>query len=154
MATATASVDRRAGGQARVDPRAPRFGQALTTIGLVLAIFLSSPELVYLVSAVLLTALLSRWRVDPYAILWRRLVQPAVGRPETPEPAAPHRFAKLLGAGGTTAASILLLVGIPMAGYVLAALVAAAAGLAALTGLCIGCRLYRQVGFFRRHAIV
>lgn len=154
MATATRTVDTEGSSPTLVDPRAPRFGQSLTAGGLLLGIALGFPPLIYLVTAVLLTALLTRWRYDPYGILWRTLVQPAVGRPDEPEPAAPHRFAKLLGAIGTSVASLLIVLGFPTGGYVIAALVAIAAGLAAVTGLCLGCRLYRQVGFFRRHSIV
>lgn len=154
MATVIRTVDTDGSNQSVVDPRAPRFGQALTTTGLVFGIALGFPPLIYLVAAVLLTALLTRWRYDPYGILWRTLVQPAVGRPDEPEPAAPHRFAKLLGAVGTSVASLLIVLGVPTAGYVIAGLVAFAAGLAAVTGLCIGCRLYRQVGFFKRYSIV
>lgn len=154
MATVTRSFESEASDEPLVDPRAPRFGQTLTASGLVLGIALGLPALIYLVTAVLLVALLTRWRYDPYAILWRTIVRPAVGRPDDPEPAAPHRFAKLMGAVGTAGASLLLLVGVPAPGYALAGVVALAAGLAAVTGICIGCRLYQQVAFFRRHSVV
>ena len=154
MATVSSSVDTDTSRATLVDPRAPRFGQALTASGLLLGILLGAPILVFLVTVVLLTAVVTRWRYDPYAILWRLLVQPAVSPPADPEPAAPHRFAKLMGTVGTSIASLLLLLGLPIAGYALAGAVAVAAGLAAVTGLCIGCRLYRQVSFFRRHSIL
>jgi hypothetical protein len=154
MATVSSSVDTDTSRAALVDPRAPRFGQALTASGLFLGILIDAPILVYLVTAVLLTAVVTRWRYDPYATLWRLMVLPAVSPAEEPEPAAPHRFAKLLGTVGTSLASLLLLAGIPLAGYALAGAVAVAAGLAAVTGLCIGCRLYRQVSFFRQHSIL
>lgn len=160
-----ASVTSRTGGErssgaALVDPRAPRFGQALTAAGLVAGVALGEPLLVLAVAVVLDAALLSGWRLDLYGALWRRAVRPVVGRAE-PEPAAPHRFAKLLGAGMTTLATVLLfaapVVGLPalaLAGYGVAALVAALAGLAATTGVCIGCRMYRQVSFLRRLGVV
>lgn len=141
------------GGVALVDPRAPRFGQAITAGGLALGVALREPVLVYAVAAVLLTAVLSRWKYDPYGLLWRRLVGTVVQAVE-PEPAAPHRFAKLLGAVGTTLASALLVGGPPLAAYAVAGLVAVAAGLAATTGICIGCRMYRSVALFRRLDVV
>ena len=138
---------------ARVDPRTPRFGQAVTASGLLSGIALDRPVLVFAVTAVLSLAVLSRWRVDAYGLAFRGLVAPRLA-PEAPEPAAPHRFAKLIGAAGTTLASLALLAGVPLVGYALAGAVALAAGLAATTGLCLGCRMYRGVALFRRHDLV
>lgn len=136
-----------------VDPRAPRFGQTITTTVLALGVVLQIPTLVYAIAAVLVVSVLSRWQVDLYAVLWRRVVSRLVA-PATPEPAAPHRFAKLMGATGTALASVLLLAGLPIVGYVVAGLVALAAGLAATTGICLGCRMYRSVSFFHRLDVV
>lgn len=136
-----------------VDPRAPRFGQAITTAVLALGLVLQVPALVYAIATVLVLSVVSRWRIDLYAVLWRRVVSRLV-EPTTPEPAAPHRFAKLMGATGTAMASVLLLAGLPIIGYVVAGLVALAAGLAATTGICLGCRMYRSVSFFRRLDVV
>lgn len=132
-----------------VDPRAPRFGQAITATGLLAGIAFDRPGLIFLVTAILVVAVASGWRFDPYALLWRRLAGTVI-EPETPEAAAPHRFAKLLGAAGTTLASALILGGAPVAGYGVAGAVAFAAGLAATTGICLGCRMYRSVSLFRR----
>lgn len=143
----------RGGGLAHVDPRAPRFGQALTALGLGVGILLQLPVLIYAVAAVLLTAVLTRWRYDPYGILWRVLVAPTV-EPNEPEPAAPHRFAKLMGAVGTGVASALLLLDVTIAGYVVAGVIAIPAGLGATTGFCLGCRMYKSVAFFRRLDVV
>ena len=136
-----------------VDPRAPRFGQSITTAGLALGIVLQVPALIYAIAVILVVSVVSRWQIDLYAILWRHLVSRIVD-PTTPEPAAPHRFAKLMGATGTALASVLLLAGLPIGGYVVAGLVALAAGLAATTGICLGCRMYRSVSFFHRLDVV
>lgn len=156
-ATRSTATERNAGegpGElAVVDPRAPRFGQSITTTALAAGIVLGRPVLVYLVAAVLGLAVASGWRYDLYAVLWRRGVRPLL-EPAEPEPAAPHRFAKLLGATGTSLASVLLVGGYPVAGYAVAAAVAVAAGLAASTGICIGCRMYRGVAVFRRLDVV
>lgn len=142
-----------ADGLARVDPRAPRFGQTITASGLTIGIALQLPVLVYAVTAVLLAAVLSGWRFDAYGLVWRSLVAPRLD-PADPEPASPHRFAKLLGATGTALASGLLLTGFTTAGYAIAGIVALAAGLAATTGICLGCRMYRGVALFRRLDVV
>ena len=155
MATVNASArSARQGEYTLVDPRAPRFGQAITASGLLLGIVLQAPAFVFAIALVLNTALWSRWRVHPYSLVWRHVIGPAIDAPEEPEPAAPHRFATLIGAVGTLLASALLLAGFPLAAYVIAGGIAAAAGLGATTGFCLGCHMYRSVSLFRRLDIV
>ncbi|MWG33553.1 DUF4395 domain-containing protein [Halomarina oriensis] len=154
MATVTSRSDSSSPDLALVDPRAPRFGQALTATGMVLGLALAEPLFVYAVALALGVAVVSRWRVDAYATLWRRVLIPVVGRPDEREPAAPHRFARLVGAATTTLASLAFLAGFSLVGSVLAAVVATLAGLAAVTGVCVGCRFYRQVAFVRRLGVV
>jgi hypothetical protein len=139
---------------ALVDPRAPRFGQTLTALGLGAGVALGLPALVYAVTVVLVASVVSGWRLDLYAALWRHVVVPVVGRPAETERAAPHRFARVLGAVGTALASVLFVAGFTLAGSAVAVAVAALAALAAVTGLCLGCRLYRQVQLFQRLGIV
>ncbi|MFB6352583.1 MAG: DUF4395 domain-containing protein [Halobacteriales archaeon] len=153
-ATSTARANRDAGEHSLVDPRAPRFGQSITALGLLAGIASQTPAFVFAVALVLNTAVWSRWRVHPYSIAWRHVVAPVVGAPDEPEPAAPHRFATLVGAAGTLAASAALLAGFPVVGYAFAGAIAAAAGLGAATGFCLGCYMYRSVSLFRRLAIV
>lgn len=159
---------RPARGVTLVDPRAPRFGQGLTALGLTAGLVMREPLLVGAVALVLATSVATRWRVDLWATLWRRVGLPVAGRPDEKEPAAPHRFAKLLGATFTGLAvvafaadlfvtrppGIASLSGLAVLGYGLAGLVAALAGLAAATGVCVGCRMYRQVSYFRRLGVV
>lgn len=137
-----------------VDPRAPRFGQAITASGLLLGIGFDLPELVYAVAVILVVAVLSSWRIDVYALLWRHVISRAIDPPGHMEAAAPHRFAKVMGASGTLMASGFLLVGYSIVGYGIAGAVALLAGLAATTGICLGCRMYRQVSFLSRLDIV
>jgi len=139
-----------------VDPRAPRFGQGVTASLLAVAVVFGVPWLVALVALSLSLAVGSRWRLDPYALLWRHAVVPLVGPPTRTEPAAPHRFAKLIGATFTLAATPLVLLGgsFALAGYALAGIVAVLAGLAATTGFCVGCRLYGQLAVARRLDLV
>lgn len=137
-----------------VDPRSPRFGQTLTALGLGAAVVFDSPILLSVVAVVLVAAVVSGWRLDLYATLWRTFVVRAVGAPPEREAAAPHRFARVLGAIGATLASVLVFAGFGTPGYAVAAAVAGLAALAASTGICVGCRMYRQVALFRRLNIV
>lgn len=134
----------------RIDPRAPRFGQAVTATVLTLAVLLQVPQLVVLIAGVLGLAVLSRWRVDLYGLVWKHGVSSLLSPPEQLESPAPHRFAKLIGAVFTIAASGALLLGAPTVAYALAAIVAVLAGLAATTGFCLGCRMYRQMSVVQR----
>lgn len=136
-----------------VDPRAPRFGQAITASGLLAGVLLDIPALIYAVAAVLFVAAASGWRIDLYGIVFKTLVKPRLP-PAKPESAVPHRFAKLIGVVGTAVATGFLVFGLTLAGYAIAVIVAIAAGLAATTGYCIGCRLYSQVSLFRRLSLV
>lgn len=157
MASITSpSTDAGAGPSAveTVDPRAPRFGQTLTTVGLAGGIALQFPALVYAVAVVLTAAVVSGWRLDLYRVLWQRVVVPVVGPPAEKEPAAPHRFARLMGAVFTALASVLLLTGLASVGYAIAGMVAVLAGLAAALDLCVGCAMYRQVSFVQRLDVV
>jgi hypothetical protein len=155
MATATGSGDARseAGEVPMVDPRAPRFGQAITAGGLLAGVAVGVPALVFGAAAVLVLAVGTGWRVDVYAVLWRTVVAPRI-EPTEPEPAAPHRFARLIGAGGTALSSVLLVAGFPAVGYAVATAIALAAGLAATTGLRLGCRMYRSVSLFQRLDVI
>jgi hypothetical protein len=137
-----------------VDPRAPRFGQSITTVGMVAFVATGNPAPLFAVAAILVTSVLTNWRVDLYGLLWKNAVIPLVGRPDRPEPASPHRFAKLLGAGFTATASLLWLGGVPLAATAVAAMVGALAFVAAAFDLCVGCRMYSQVKFFRDLGVV
>lgn len=159
MSQATATAADRPTGSAvdQVDPRAPRFGQSITALGLAVGIALREPALVYAITAILVVSAVSHWRLDLYGFLWRTVMIPVVGEPAEREPASPHRFAKLLGATFTAVATALLLAGtygetttLVIAGFLVAGLVAALAMLAAVFDICVGCRMYQQVAFFRR----
>ncbi|MES3517580.1 MAG: DUF4395 domain-containing protein [Natronomonas sp.] len=143
------------GGRTLVDPRAPRLGQGITAAGLALGIALREPIVVFVMTGLLVVAVVSRWRLDPYALLWRHVVSRLLDPPTERESAAPHRFAKLLGALFTTVASLLLVAGtvvpfVTTAGYVVAAAVVVLAIASSVFDYCVGCQMYREVAFFRR----
>lgn len=137
-----------------VDPRAPRFGQGVTTALATGGVVFQEPELIYALTTLLVVAVASRWRIDPYRFLWmrvRRFVDPVT----TTESALPHRFARVVGAIFTTIASFCLIAGtltgigpLALAGYGLATVVGFLAALGAFANFCLGCRMYRQVSLF------
>lgn len=144
-----------------IDPRAPRFGQTITMSVLLLGIGLQEPLFILAIAVILNVAVLSGWRLTFYGFLWRHGMIPLVGKPDETEPAAPHRFAKVMGAGMSAFATILLfgapvvsLPGLALVGYAVALVHAGAAAIGGIGDYCIGCRMYKQVAFFRRLGVV
>ena len=125
-----------------IDSRAPRFNQAVIgSLALVafLTDFWALLPLLALQLAVGLT-LGRRWCLP--CVAYFELVQPRFGEGPV-EDSRPPRFANMVGVVVLGAASVLHLLGFETAGWALGLLVAALALLAAATGLCVGCELYR-----------
>lgn len=144
-------------GPAMIDPRTPRFAQTVSMLVLLIGIGLQEPLFVLTITVILDVAVLSGWRLTVFDSVWRHGMIPIVGNPEETEPASPHRFAMLLGAVLGTISTILLfgapVVSLPVlavAGYTVAFFLAVAAGFSGIGNYCIGCKLYKQVAFFRR----
>jgi hypothetical protein len=125
-----------------IDARAPRFNQA--TIGtLALVSFLIDwwPLLAILAGQLAVGLLLGRRFCLP-CLAYFELVQPALG--EGPiEDSRPPRFANAIGAVVLGAAALAHGVGFATLGWTLGLLVAGLALLAAATGFCAGCEMYR-----------
>jgi hypothetical protein len=138
-----------------VDPRGPRLGQAVTAALALGAVALQEQALVYALAVVLVVPVVSRWRIDPYRFVWTRAGRRLVGPSGAVESAIPHRFARVVGSAFTTVGSALLVAAwasgigwLATPGYGIVAVVGLLAALGATTGICVGCRMYRQVGVF------
>jgi hypothetical protein len=125
-----------------VDARAPRFLQATVGTGAVVAVATGWWWLYGLLALQLLAGLVfgRRWCLP--CVAYFRLVQPRVGEGRV-EDARPVRFANLVGATVLTLAFVTSLAGLTGAGRALGTLVALLALVAATTGLCAGCELYK-----------
>jgi Domain of unknown function (DUF4395)/Thioredoxin len=131
-----------------IDSRAPRFNQAV--IGsLALVAFLTGfwPLLALLALQLAVGLTLGRRWCLP-CLAYFELVQPRFGEGPV-EDSRPPRFANLVGVVVLSAASLLLALGYETVGWALGLLVAGLALLAATTGLCVGCELYRLNARFR-----
>jgi hypothetical protein len=124
-----------------LDPRGPRFAAAVTTLVLVAILVTGSGWLALAQAAVFAVSALSPRR-SPYGWLYRVALAPRLGRPRELEPAAPVRFAQLVGLIFTLAAATGYLAGAAVVGLVFAALALVAAFLNAAFGLCLGCEVY------------
>ena len=125
-----------------IDSRGPRTNQAV--IGaLSLVAFLTGAEwLVAVLAAQLAIGLTLGRRFCLPCLLYFEVIQPRFG--EGPiEDARPPRFANMVGVAFLGAATAAFLLDVPALGWTLALIVAALALLAATTGLCAGCELYR-----------
>ena len=130
----------------RIDVRGPRFGAAITTVVLALALALGqSPIATVLVAwqtfAFGLGALVGL-HAQPYSVIYRRLVQPRLAAPTQFEDAAPPRFAQAVGLAFAVVALVSLLVGATAVATVALVFALIAAFLNAVFGLCLGCQMY------------
>lgn len=127
-----------------IDERGPRTNQTFVALLTLVALATGWWALVVVV-AVQLTAGLTlgrRWCLP--CRLWFDVLQPRFGEGRI-EDSRPPRFANILGAAFTAAASVAFLAGAPVVGWVLTAMVGALATLAATTGFCVGCVFYKRV---------
>lgn len=125
-----------------IDSRAPRANQAVVgTVALLGALF-GWPLAWALMAAQLLIGLTIGRRFCLPCLAYFVLIQPRAG--EGPlEDSRPPRLANMIGTAFLAAAAAAWWLGAPTAGTALAAIVAALALLAATTGFCAGCQLYR-----------
>jgi hypothetical protein len=87
-------------------------------------------------------------RLGPYGYVYRALVLPRLGPPAEREPAAPVRFAQLVGFCFLAVASVGYLTGATTLGVVFAAFALLAAFLNAAFGVCLGCEAYLAIRRF------
>jgi hypothetical protein len=125
-----------------IDSRAPRFNQAAVgTVALLGAAF-GLPLLWLLMGLQLLIGLTLGRQYCLTCLAYFKLIQPRFGEGDL-EDSRPPRLANAIGFAFLSAASVVWWAGSPAAGTVIALLVAALALLAASTGFCAGCELYR-----------
>ncbi len=140
-----------------IDPRGHRFGAGVSVVLLVAAWLLDLPVVVPLVAVALFV---SAWFGTRYSVLGRpwSFVRRVLGiaPPHELEPEWPPRFAQAFGSVVLAVATMLFLLGLPVLGWVVTGMVAALQTVLAVTGYCLGCRLYflrwRAPFLFRRFA--
>jgi len=125
-----------------IDARAPRFNQTIVATVSLLGVGLGWWPLLGVLAAQLALGLRFGRRYCVVCVLYFELVQPRFG--EGPlEDSRPPRFANLLGAIFLTIATVAYVVGATVIGAAFGLLVAALAALAAVTGFCVGCEMYK-----------
>ncbi|MBB2941702.1 hypothetical protein FB565_001406 [Actinoplanes lutulentus] len=127
-----------------LDPRGQRFAATLTSIVIALVLITGSGWLA-LAQAVVFAITAYDPRRGPYALIFRALVLPRLGPPAEREPAAPVRFAQLVGFTFLSVSAGGYLGGAETLGTVAAAFGLLAAFLNAAFGLCLGCEAYLAI---------
>jgi Domain of unknown function (DUF4395) len=131
-----------------IDERAPRFSQAVTGIVALLGAVFGWPLAWALMSAQLFIGLTLGRRFCLPCLAYFELVQPRFGEGRL-EDSRPPRLANMIGTVVLAAAAVSWWLGAPPLGTALGALVAALALLAAGTGFCAGCEIYRLTARLR-----
>ena len=126
----------------RIDPRGHRFGAGVSAILLIVAFAANLPWVVPLVLLSIGISAAFGLRYSIYGAIWRRIVRVAHLGPAEPEHEYPPRFAQVLGSTALVLSLIAFGLGVPVLGWVFALAVAALQTLLAVTGYCLGCRLY------------
>lgn len=125
-----------------IDPRGPRFNQAVLTVALLVGFLADLKVVVPVFAAVLFLGAAFGPRYGPFLRLYAELIRPRLAPPAELEDARPPRFAAAIGVAFLVAASVAFAAGASAVGWTLALVVAALAGLAAVTGICVGCEVY------------
>lgn len=127
----------------QIDPRGQRFGAGVSAAVLALALVAETPLLALLVGLNLAVSAVFGTRTFLPGRAWpsvRRAL--GVGRPTELEHEYPPRFAQALGAGALAVAGLLFAAGVAAGGQLLIVGVATLQTILAVTGICVGCRLY------------
>src|SRR5688500_5882890 len=125
-----------------IDPRGPRFNQAVLTIALLTAFLLDAKAVVPVFAVVLFLGAAFGPRYGPFLRLYADVIRPRLEPPAGLAGPRPPRFAAAVGVGFLGAATAAFAAGAGTPGWALALVVAALAGLAATTGICVGCEVY------------
>ncbi len=125
-----------------IDPRGPRFNQAILASGLLAGFVFDWEPVVPFFAAVLLLGAAFGPRYGPFLRLFADVIKPRLGPPQELEDPRPPRFAAAVGVVFLTAATIAFATGASTLGWALALVVAVLAGLSATTGICVGCEMW------------
>ena len=127
---------------APIDPRGPRFNQAVLAAALLVGFLGDWRPVVPVFAVVLLAGAAFGPRYGPFLALYAKVLRPRLGPPAELEDPRPPRFAAAVGVAFLAAGTLGFVAGHPGVGWGLALVVAALAGLAATTGICVGCEIY------------
>jgi len=127
---------------APIDPRGPRFNQAVLATALLVGFLVDWRPVVPLFALVLLAGAALGPKYGPFLALYAKVIRPRLGPPREMEDPRPPRFASSVGVLFLGAGTLAFAAGHPGVAWGLALIVAALAALSATTGICVGCEIY------------
>lgn len=131
-----------------IDSRAPRFNQIAVASVTLIALLTGAWPLVALMGLQLIVGLRFGRKYCLPCVFYFEVVQARIG--EGPiEDSRPPRFANIVGAIFLSVATVAFVAGFATLGWILTGMVSALAFLAATTGLCVGCEIYRFIARLR-----
>ena len=147
---------------AGIDPRGPRFGAAITSLLLLVTVFLaldantagSAYALLVVITALFAVGAIFGNAKHPYGLIFKKFVRPRLAAPKELEDPRPPKFAQLIGFIVAVTGLVLGALSVPygVAGAAAAAFVAAF--LNAAFAYCLGCQIYiglQRVGLIKKH---
>ena len=137
---------------APIDPRGPRFNQAVLATALLAGVLVDWRPVVPVFALVLLAGAAFGPRYGPFLALYAKVIRPRLAPPRELEDPRPPRFSAALGVVVLTAGTLAFAAGAPGLGWGLALVVAALAALSAVSGICVGCEIYLFLA--RRRGVV
>jgi hypothetical protein len=147
---------------AGIDPRGPRFGATITSVLLLITVFLALDAATTASAYALLAVITALFAVGavfgnskhPYGLIYKKFVRPRLAAPKELEDPRPPQFAQLIGFIVAGAGLVLGALGVPygVAGAAAAAFIAAF--LNAAFAFCLGCQIYvglQRIGLIKKH---
>ncbi|MBE4741120.1 DUF4395 domain-containing protein [Streptomyces caniscabiei] len=125
-----------------IDVRGPRFGAAVTTVVLAVALITGNAWLLAWQTFAFALGAAGGVGRSPYGWVFRTLVRPRLGPPTEFEPPEPPRFAQAVGLVFALVGLVGFAVGPVWLGLVATGAALAAAFLNAVFGYCLGCEMY------------
>ncbi|HSY00310.1 MAG TPA: DUF4395 domain-containing protein [Streptomyces sp.] len=128
-----------------IDVRGPRFGAAVTTVVLAVALITGSGLLLAWQTFAFALGAAGGVGRSPYGWVFRTLLRPRIGPPTEFEAPQPPRFAQAVGLVFAAVGVVGLTVGPAWLGLAATGAALAAAFLNAVFGYCLGCEMYLLV---------
>lgn len=147
---------------AGIDPRGPRFGASITSVLLLVTVFLALDPATASSAYVLLAVITGLFAIGaifgnskhPYGLIFKKFVRPRLVAPKELEDPRPPQFAQLIGLIVAATGLVLGALNVPygVAGAAAAAFIAAF--LNAAFAFCLGCQIYvglQRLGLIKKH---
>lgn len=146
---------------AGIDPRGPRFGASITSVLLLIIVFLGLDAATVDAAFYLLIAVTGLFAIGavfglskhPYGIIFRKFVRPRLAAPTELEDPRPPKFAQAVGLFVASVGIVLHLAGVEFGVAYAAGAAFIAAFLNAAFAYCLGCQIYlglKRIGLIGR----